>query len=145
MKGTENHHCAFISTIRGSWRRAGHCMWKSGGNRHSTLCTRRCQTSRWPHCYWCTAQKEGVRLTKPVWMTGVLYPSIRISYHFTGLEKRLWFQEIEASRHSRSSPQKCGNFVILTHRPFIPSSTYSWYSNTLTSEAIPGPYWGRKY
>jgi len=37
VKGTAIHHCAFISTVRGSRRRVVDCMWKDARIRQSTL------------------------------------------------------------------------------------------------------------
>jgi hypothetical protein len=66
----KNNHCAFIITIRGSWRRVGHFMWKAARNRHSPLGKSKLINIVLDALLSMHSPKGAAWLTKPVWILG---------------------------------------------------------------------------
>jgi hypothetical protein len=62
----------------------------------------------------------------------------------TCLDRPLGLQEVEALRISRQSPREGGKVFSHSHRPPLPSKSYSRYSFLLEAKSNPGPYCGRK-
>jgi hypothetical protein len=104
---SESLRCAVLSTIRGSWRRMGHCMWKAARNRHSTLGTS--ELLKFALVAQLLPQSPkgdnlvNIACVDAVWKTRVLYLPIRETFHFTGLDRNIGFQEVESSRFCRKS------------------------------------------
>jgi hypothetical protein len=60
-------------------------------------------------------------------------------YSITGLDRRLWLQEVEAVSISRQLAHEGAKVVGPKHRPPLPSRRYLWYSFKLEVESNPGP------
>jgi hypothetical protein len=68
----------------------------------------------------------------------------RYNNPFTGLDRPVGLQEVEASRIFRQSAHEGGKVVSCTHRPPLPSGGYPWYSFLLEAGSTPGSLYGWK-
>jgi hypothetical protein len=68
----------------------------------------------------------------------------RYSSSFTGLDRPVGLQEVEASRIFGQSVHEGGKVVSCTHRPPLPRRGCPWYSFLLEAGSTPGPLYGWK-
>ena len=69
---------------------------------------------------------------------------IIISYSYTGLDRPIGFQEVQAPSISRQSKRECSKVLSPTHRQPLSPRGNPWFSFLLEAESTPEPYCGQK-